>query len=142
MEITLTQEEKDILRVDPEYRKYFIDSIMGDDAGGVGYLLRLTAFVDTVQAIAWVVARSVRKTPNIVRQDPTLLDFIDVQINVRDIDKKDDSIVVPPTEGPGGEIIEPTEAEILLAQTIGYLNAANRITLLVGDYMANKGLAY
>jgi hypothetical protein len=142
MEVPLTQEEKDILKADPEYRKYFVDSIMGDDYGGVGFLLRLTSAVDLTQVIAIVVARSVRKTPNIVFQDPTLLDFIVVQINVRDIDKKDDSIVVPPTEGPEGEIIEPTEGEILLGQTIGYLNAANRINLLVGDYMANKGLAY
>jgi len=142
MEVPLTQEEKDILRADPEYRKYFVDSIMGDDAGGVAFLLRLTAMVDTVQAIAWVVARSVRKTPNIVFQDPTLLDFIDVQINVRDIDKKEDSIMPDEVLGDDGLPIPPTEAEILLAQVIGYLNGANRITLLVGDYMANKGLIY
>jgi len=125
MEVPLTQEEKDTLRLDPNYKKYFQDSIMGDDAGGVSFLLRLTSMVDTVQAIAWVVARAIRKEPNIVFQDPTLLNFIDVQINVRDIDKKDDA-------APGE----------LLDQVIAYLNAANRITLLVGDYMANKGLAY
>jgi hypothetical protein len=142
MEVPLTQDEKDTLRGNPDYKKYFIDSIMGDDAGGVAFLLRLTSMVDTVQAIAWVVARSIRKSPNIVGQDPILLDFMDVQINVRDIDKKEDSIVVPPTEVPGGDPIPPTEGEILLAQVIGYLNAANRITLLVGDYMANRGLVY
>jgi len=142
MEVPLTQTEKDMLKANPGYRKYFTDSIMGDDAGGVSFLLRLTSMVDTVQAIAWVVARQVRKTANIVLQDPTLLDFIDIQINVRDIDKKEDSIVVPPTEVPGGDPIPPTEAEVLLAQVIGYLNGANRITLLVGDYMANKGLIY
>jgi hypothetical protein len=133
MEVPLTQEEKDILRADPEYRKYFEDSIMGDDAGGVGFLLRLTSMVDTTQAIAWVVARSVRKTPNIVRQDPSLVDFMDIQIQVRDIDKKEDSISIASPEEENDE---------LLAQVIGYLNADNRITLLVGDYMANKGLIY
>jgi hypothetical protein len=142
MEVPLTQEEKDTLRADPEYRKYFIDSIMGDDYGGVGFLLRLTSMTDTVQAIAWVVARSIRKAPNTVFQDPTLLDFIDVQINVRDIDKKDDSIMPDEVLGEDGLPIPPTEEEILLAQVIGYLNAANRINLLVGDYMANKGLVY
>jgi hypothetical protein len=137
MEVALTQDEKDILNADSNYRKYFIDSIMSDDFGGVSFLLRLTSMVDTVQAIAWVVSRQIRKTPNIVFQDPTLLDFINVQINVRDIDKKDDAIVVPPEDG-----VDPTEGEILLAQVTGYLNAANRINLLVGDYLANKGLAY
>jgi hypothetical protein len=125
MEVALTQSEKDQLRADPKYKKYFQDSIMGDDAGGVGFLLRLTSAVDITQVIAIVVARAIRKEPNIVFQDPTLLNFIDVQINVRDIDKKEDSVQ--------GE---------LLQQVTAYLNADNRITLLVGDYMANKGLAY
>jgi hypothetical protein len=120
--VALTQEEKDALKQNADFRKYLVDSIMGDDFGGIGYILRLGSFADPAQAISYIVARQIRSNPSIVHEDQQLLNYLTIQINVRDIDKKDDEAV--------GD---------LLAQVIAYLNAANRINLIVQDYFAEKG---
>lgn len=119
--IALTQTEKDTLKADAAFKKYLTDSIMGA-AGGVGYLLRLTTFVSVAQAIAYIVARQVRADISVVSGDSKLVDYFFIQMNVRDIDKKDDA--------GGGDLI---------SQTIAYLNGASRIDILVGDYFAEKG---
>jgi hypothetical protein len=120
--ITLTQEQKDLLKVDPLFRKYFVDCIMGDDVGGISYLLRLTSYVEPAQAIAWIVARQIRSNPDIVNNDNMLVEFMTIQMNVRDIDKLEDSVV--------GSILD---------QVKSHLNTSNRIGLLVADYFAEKG---
>jgi hypothetical protein len=121
-EVALTQEEKDTLKLDSNFKKFLQDSIMSDDVGGVGYLLRLTNFASVAQAIAYIVSRQIRSNPDIVYADNSLLNYLTIQMNVRDIDKKEDS--------GGGSLLDQVKA---------YLGTSNRINLLVEDYLAEKG---
>lgn len=123
--VALTQAQKDTLKLDPAFKKYFVDNIYGDDFGGIGFLLRLSSFVTIPQAIAFITARAIQSRPEIVENDTNLLTFMMTRMTVRDIDR---------LENAGGGT--------LYDQVTAYLNASNRINLLIEDYFAEKGKGY
>lgn len=127
--VALTNSQINSLKSSTVFREYLQDAVLGDDTGGCGYLLRLASTVDLVQFVQLVVARQIEKNQSILTNDSNLVPFIILRMVVRDIDKLDNAVV-------GGEGRE------LEDQVIAYLNASNRINLLVADYLAEKGKAF
>ena len=118
---TLTQSEKETLAGDPTFRSYLIASILGDDTGGVAYLLNLTSFANVDQAKAFFYSKQIEKSNSIVAGDASMVNTIMLRMTTAGIDKRNAGT-----------------SETLVADTIAYLGGSVRIDGLVQYYLVLK----
>lgn len=115
----LTQANKDELKEDASFRKFLADSIMFQAT----YLLGLSAFDSQANAQAFVYSKKLREAPTTVKNDPYLVEYCLIQMQIRGLAKLDSDTV--------GSVADQTISA--LTSGVGYL---------VADYFAEKTKEY